>query len=179
MATDGAGDSGATGEQPAADAGAGAERRLRLGLPPIWVSVAIALVGVVLLVIGGLGYIGASSDNSDADRATKQRHELEARAAKARSARVAIVNASTKLVDQIQELDAAGASVTDAENALTDASNAAVAQANRGNVSAARAAFQSEDGLLADLDAKLNSVRDALVRAKQRLDELKAQEKPS
>jgi hypothetical protein len=141
-----------------------------------WVGPVAGGIGIVLLVIGGLGFLSASNDHSSRDTADSRRHALRAVQVRADAARQRIQQASDVLGTQIDTEAKAANDLTDAQNAINGAFDAAVNQGNNGDTGGAQAAFQAQTGAVAGLDGKVATERQALGQAQQRLRDLQAAE---
>jgi hypothetical protein len=148
-----------------------ATRRLRT-----WVGPVAGGVGIVLIVVGGLGFLSASGDHSSRDTAIGKRRALRAAEVRADAAQQRIQQASDALGTQIDTEAKAANDLTNAQNAILGAFDAAVNQADNGDTAGAQAAFQAQAGAVAGLDGKVAAERQALGQAQRRLRDLQAAE---
>jgi hypothetical protein len=162
------GDDVATGTAPASSAAPSRFRR--------WVGPGAGGIGIVLIIVGGLGFLSASNDHSSRDTAISKRRALLAAEVRADAARTRIQDASQALSARIGAESMAADDLTTASNAIVGAFDAAVNQGNNGDTAGAQAAFQAQGGAVAGLDAKVAAERQALGLAQQRLRELAAEQ---
>jgi hypothetical protein len=155
---------------------AGVDQRRTASRIRRWIGPVAGIVGIALLIVGGLGFLSASSDHSSRDRADSQRHALLTAQLRADAARTRIQNASDALAKQLDTEVSAGNDLTGAGNAIVDTFDAAVDRANNGDTGGAQAAFQGQAGTVAALAPKVTAERQALGQVQARLRELQAAE---
>ena len=127
------------------------------------------VAGLALIVVGAIGYSSASDDDAATDKARRERGELRAEGQRAGAEREALLDEARKLDDEVVVLNVSSIQLGEAEDAVSAALNAAVELANAGNIGAAQTAYEAQAEAIADLNAKLTAVRDALARARLQL----------
>jgi hypothetical protein len=145
--------------------------RARIGL---WGGAVAVLLGVVLVVIGLIGFASASGDNASSDRAQARRHTLNVEQRHVDDARSSVLRTANQLAMDVQSVDRAAGDVESTMNGVVVAFNQAVDLANAGNPDGARAAFGTQADPIAGLDAKSMQAQATLAEAQQRLAELQA-----
>ncbi len=137
-----------------------------------WGPAFAAPLGIVLLLLGILAFASASNDNGSADSARARTRELSVQKEQADSRRSDIVQSAGGLATEVGSLVDLSNTLTAAHNTLTAAFNSAVGLANSGDTNGAQAAFAAQAAALGDLDSKLTTVQQAVVRAQQRVADL-------
>jgi hypothetical protein len=141
-----------------------------------WAPFVALLAGVALIVVGVLGFTSAASDNDKAKEIAARRLDVRERERSAHAAQREIEKAVDELDDEVTALEVAAIELTDAENRVGEALGAAVEVANAGNISAARERYEAQALAILDLQAKLDSERAALERARAALAKLEKEE---
>ena len=147
--------------------------RARLGL---WGGTLAALLGVVLAVVGVIGFASASRDNASSDRAQAGRHTLNVEQRQIDDARSSVLRTANQLAMDVQSVNRAAGDVESTLNGVVVAFNQAVDLADAGNLDGARAAFGTQADPIAGLDAKSMQAQATLADAQQRLAELQAKQ---
>jgi hypothetical protein len=135
-----------------------------------------ALLGVVLVVIGLIGFASAGSDNGSADRTQAGRHTLNVEQRQLDNARASVLRTANQLAADVQSVDRAAGDVESTINAVVVAFNHAVDLANAGDLDGARAAFGTQADPIAGLDAKSMLAQTTLADAQERFAELQAKQ---
>ena len=137
-----------------------------------WLPAAAAAVGLILVVVGVLGFMSASDDDDRTKEIAALRGEVRAQEREARADERQLKKAVEQLSESVDVVNMEGADVILKVSDIQGALSAAVDLDNAGNRSAAVQGYQAQAAAILELRAKLEDERTALEDARAALAKL-------